>query len=184
MTYRLYLVRHAMPTLVPDVPPADWELGDEGRRGAQSLGDVLPPHVRLIASNEPKAQQTLQPLGHVLPDARFREVERDEPYDGDFRARHRAFVNGADHPGWEPRTKVLDRFGHAAWYWWNQSWSDPVAIASHGMAMTVWLASVLPIADPAGFWADLRLPDVLAVDLELRTVRRVLSTQLFQVHSG
>jgi hypothetical protein len=31
--------------------------------------------------------------------------------------------------------------------------------------MTLWLANVMDIADPAGFWAELRLPDTFEVNL-------------------
>jgi broad specificity phosphatase PhoE len=169
-----------MPELNALVPPEHWVLGDAGRRGAASLRDVLPGDAVLVCSTEPKAVQTLEPSGRVVLDARFREVERDEPYEGDFRARRRAYVTGTGHPGWEPRAAVIARFDTGARWWLARSGDRPVVVATHGMAMTLWLTTV-GLPDPGAFWADLRLPDVFEVNVAARSVIRVESTQLFQV---
>jgi hypothetical protein len=49
-----------------------------------------------------------------------------------------------------------------------------VVIATHGMAMTLWLVSVGAVAesDAEGFWRGLRFPDAHLVDRDARTVRR------------
>ena len=99
-----------MPAYGPQRPPHEWELSASGRRAAQSLRRVLPPDAVLIASPEPKARQTLEPCGPVVTGRRFAEVERDEPYEGDFRSRRLAYVTGTDHAGWEPRAEVIARF--------------------------------------------------------------------------
>jgi hypothetical protein len=44
-------------------------------------------------------------------------------------------------------------------------------VGTHGMAMTVWLATRVDL-DPAEFWAALRFPDMIEVDLAARTVSR------------
>jgi hypothetical protein len=41
------------------------------------------------------------------------------------------------------------------------------------MAMTLWLAATVGLADAGVFWADLRLPDVLAVDVAATQVTRL-----------
>jgi broad specificity phosphatase PhoE len=106
----VFLVRHAMPAFGPDVPAAAWELSTQGWCDARALAQELPVGALLIASREPKARQTLEPAGSVRTDDRFNEVTRDEPYEGDFRARRHAYVSGTDHPGWEPRDQVVARF--------------------------------------------------------------------------
>ncbi|SFF12421.1 Broad specificity phosphatase PhoE [Actinoplanes philippinensis] len=168
----LLLVRHAMPAFGPDVPAPEWELSSEGRCEARALARVLPPDALLVASREPKARQTLEPAGSVYTDARFDEVARDEPYEGDFRARRRAYVTGTDYPGWEPRERVAARFAEAVSFWAARAEERPLVIASHGMAMTVWLAATVALADPGAFWADLRLPDLLTVDMAAEQVSR------------
>ena len=56
---RLVLVRHAMPDVRPEVPAREWHLGDDGRGAARNLGQMLPVGARLVASDEPKAIETL-----------------------------------------------------------------------------------------------------------------------------
>jgi len=170
-----------MPAVRPEARPEHWELDDAGRRGAETLRQVIPQGALLISSEEPKARQTLEPSGNVLTDARFNEVSRDEPYDGDFRARRRSYITGTNHPGWEPRRQVTARFGTAIEFWVSIAAGRPLIVATHGMAMTLWLTTAANLADPAAFWADLRLPDLFEVNPGTRTVNRVLSPLLFQV---
>nr|BFE74107.1 hypothetical protein GCM10020092_074080 [Actinoplanes digitatis] len=177
----LFLVRHAMPVLDPEVPPEQWELDAAGRRGAESLRHVIPSDAVLVSSEEPKARQTLERTGHVCTDIRFNEVVRDEPFHGDFRGRRRAYLAGADHTGWEPRERVVERIDAGIKHWRTRAAARSLVVATHGMAMTLWLATVVDLADPTDFWADLRLPDVFEVDLAARTLNRVDSGQLFQV---
>ena len=170
----LILVRHAMPDASPDVAPAEWPLGADGVRAAASLCDALPRDARLIASTEPKAWQTLGGGDDVARDARFREVDRPvEPWSEDFRARRAEYVAGARHRGWEPQDEVAARFGAGVEVHVGTG-ARHVVVASHGMAMTVWLMALGAIGEPEAeaFWRGLRFPDAQLVDLEARTVRR------------
>ncbi len=155
-----------MPAVDPLVLPDRWVLSEHGRAEAAKI--VLPEGSRLVASGEPKAIQTLEHAGDVTSDMRFNEVRRVEPFGDDFRVARRAYVDGADHPDWERRQEVVARFdaGIAAYP------DRPLAVASHGMAMTLWLTARLGLADPGEFWADLRFPDVLVIDLENRSWSR------------
>src|SRR2546423_9345038 len=103
----LILVRHAMPAYGPEVPAREWPLSADGGARAAELSAQLPAGAPLGASAEPKAWQTVEPAGPVARDPRFDEILRTEPWDGDFRARRRAYVDGADHPDWEPREAVV-----------------------------------------------------------------------------
>jgi broad specificity phosphatase PhoE len=169
---KLILVRHAMPAFGPEVPAAAWELSSEGWCEAKALARALPAGALLIASREPKARQTLEPAGPVHTDERFNEVTRDEPYEGDFQARRRAYVTGTDHTGWEPRDQVVARFTDAVRFWSAQADGRPLVIASHGMAITLWLTATVGLTDAGTFWADLRLPDLLTVDTTGKQVTR------------
>ncbi|BEL04534.1 hypothetical protein Q0Z83_027250 [Actinoplanes sichuanensis] len=172
----LFLVRHAMPVLDPEVPPERWELDAAGRQAAESLKQILPANAVLVSSREPKARQTLEPTGQVLTDVRFNEIARDEPYDGDFRARRRAYLAGTEHPGWEPHRQVIERFDAGIRHWRTRAGIRPLVVATHGMAMTLWAAATTDLADPIAFWDGLRLPDVYEVDLTAGTLDRVVST--------
>jgi broad specificity phosphatase PhoE len=170
-----------MPALRPETPPEQWQLDPTGQRGAETLRHVIPPDALLVSSQEPKARQTLEPTGHVFTDMRFNEVLRNEPFHGDFRTRRRAYINRSDHPGWESRQRVAERFDAGVKFWYPRADTRPLVIATHGMAMTVWLATIMDITDPATFWAELRLPDLFEVNLASRTFGRVVSPLLFQV---
>ncbi|MCP2322655.1 broad specificity phosphatase PhoE [Hamadaea flava] len=170
---RLILVRHAMPAYGPDQPAEEWPLDPAGQTAAIALRRRLPPGALLVASAEPKARQTLEPSGGVTVDPRFGEVRRDEPYDGDFRARRLAYVKGVAHPGWESPADVVTRFGDAVADWRARAGSRPLVVASHGMALTLWLTAAIGLADPGGFWSALQLPDAFSVDLTTRQADRL-----------
>lgn len=68
------LVRHAMPAVDPATDPATWGLGPEGRAAAAALD--LPTDALLVASDEPKAIETLESHSSVRVDRGFGEVHR------------------------------------------------------------------------------------------------------------
>lgn len=162
-----------MPAYGPDRPAEEWPLSPEGRAAAIALRRRLPSGALFVASAEPKAYQTLEPSGEVSIDERFGEVRRDEPFDGDFRARRRAYVDGVAHPGWESHADVTARFGAGIAEWRIKAGDRPLVVASHGMALTGWLTEAIGLADPGEFWADLQLPDAFAVDLSGRRAYRL-----------
>ena len=76
---QLILIRHAMPQVDANVPPHRWQLGAEGRAAAEALRTAVPEHAYLVASDEPKAVETMRELaGHrdILLDQGFAEVRR------------------------------------------------------------------------------------------------------------
>jgi broad specificity phosphatase PhoE len=160
-----------MPAHGPHVPARDWHLSHEGRAAATALCARLPSGARLVASSEPKAIQTLEPAGHPVTDPRFDEISRVEAYADDFRTARRAYVEGADHADWEPREEVVRRFaaGVAA----QTADAGHVVIATHGMAMTLWLTAAVGLEDPGEFWAGLTFPDAYVVDLAGRSLSRL-----------
>lgn len=160
-----------MPAHGPDVPARDWHLSPEGRTAAAALCARLPAGAQLVASSEPKAIQTLEPAGRAATDPRFDEISRAEGYAGDFRTARRAYVEGADHSDWEPREEVVRRFaaGVAA----HTAGDEHVVIATHGMAMTLWLTAAVGLKDPGEFWAALTFPDAYVVDLAGRSLSRL-----------
>lgn len=170
----LVLVRHAMPAFGPDTPAHEWVLSEEGRLAATELAQRLPADARLVSSDEPKAYQTLEPLGVATRDERFNEIWRHgEPWDGDFRELRRAYVDGIDHAGWEPRAEVAERFDHGIRAQLESAGDGPLVVASHGMAMTLWLTRRIGLPDPGAFWAGLQFPDAHVVNLEAGTVARL-----------
>lgn len=167
---RLVLVRHAMPEVRPDIPAPHWHLGEDGRLAARRLRHVLPAHAYLVASDEPKAVETLAEASgrsDVLVDADFGEVRRPNAPSGQIhRALAAAYLRGAAHAGWEAHSAVVRRF-HAAVLQHlaiASAGGKAVVVGTHGMAMTMWLfARVRSGGDRVAFWTALTFPDVVVV---------------------
>ena len=169
----LMLLRHAMPDAVEEVAPRDWRLSDDGRAAARALRVLLPADALLLASDEPKALETVREASGgaaVLADPGFGEVNRPVEWVSDHRARARAYVEGTPHDGWEPRQDVAARFEAAVRR--HTTTGRTLVIGTHGMAATVWLATRTTI-DPGPYWEGLCFPDLIAVDLVAGTAARV-----------
>jgi broad specificity phosphatase PhoE len=169
----LILVRHAMPDFGPQTPPHQWPLSKDGHAAARLLAASLPADSHLVASTEPKAWQTLEAAGQVVHDRRFNEIWRAEPWEGNYRQLRQQYVDGADHPGWEPRSQVAERFGAAIDEHRGFAQDRPLIVATHGMAMTIWLTARIGLPGSGTFWAGLRFPDAHHVDLAARTIARI-----------
>lgn len=175
---QLVLVRHAKPVIDLAVDPSRWALSAEGMQAAVHLGRTLDCPAAVVSSLEPKAIGTASAIAEahdftVELDGRLGEVVRDEPFAGDFRARRRAYVEGAAHPGWEDRDAVVERIDAAVSDRLTPSEDGLAVLVGHGMAFTLWLTARAALADPGAFWSDLRLPDAFHVDLAEATIRRV-----------
>ena len=177
---RLVLIRHAMPELEPEVRSERWQLGAEGRAAARSLRSLVAEPAYFVASNEPKAVQTLQELAGrpaVMTDPGFGEVRRPHLWsDGrDYRSMARSYVEGVRHHGWEAHMRVAARFGAAVARYavLAKEANRTLVVGTHGLALTVWMAGLIRLEpSPARFWEQLRFPDVIDVDLVGRTATR------------
>ncbi len=159
----LILVRHASPAYDEHVPPTLWPLSSGGLAAARDL--QLPAGALLVSSDEVKAIQTIEHAGPVIRDSRFGEVRRvGEPWNGPYRELRRSYVEGFAHEGWEPHSDVVRRFQAAIDEFRVPAGSGALVVATHGMAMTVWLHARGWVSDPGSFWAGLRFPDVIAVE--------------------
>lgn len=166
---RIHLVRHAMPALSPWHGPKEWRLSDDGVEAARALGGTLPTGVRVLVSDELKAQQTLREagFGDVEVDARFGEVGMPPmPLGSDVRPARRRWVAGEmprSLDGWEPMVLAARRFDAAV-----AERSDDLVIGTHGMVLTAWLVSIGHVRageSAARFWEGLRFADVVTVEI-------------------
>ncbi|MEV0644467.1 histidine phosphatase family protein [Phytomonospora sp. NPDC050363] len=161
------LIRHAMPHVDPTTDPAQWHLTDHARTQAAAL--ALPSGPRHhVASDEAKAIETLRELttGPITADARFGEVHRPRARDGHtHRTLAAAYLAGTTHPGWEPRDHVAARFAAAIADHLATAGTAHLIVATHGMAMTIWLATITDMPDPVAYWRALAFPDVITAAL-------------------
>jgi hypothetical protein len=180
---RLVLVRHAMPVIDPAVPAEQWQLGPDGRGAARDLRPLVAGSTYYVAGTEPKIVQTLQEIsGHpdVTTDDGLVEVRRPHVWSDNttYRSLARSYVEGDLPDGWEPHNQVVRRFDdavvrHAAT---AATQARTLIVGTGGLAPTIWLASRYHLEpDPAQFWAALRYPDLIEVDLLHGVVRRPAS---------
>ena len=158
----LILVRHAMPAYEQSVPPELWPLSVEGREAARALD--LPPGAYLVASGG----EGVADAGAVRGGGTGCAVQRDQATRGalgrKFPGATGAYVDGADHEDWEPRASVVARFDAAIEDHTVRGRGRPVVVATHGMAMTLWLTVKIRLPDPARFWESLRFPDAYCLN--------------------
>lgn len=175
----LTLIRHGAPTVVRDVPAAQWELDPAGFDDVWALRAQVERRVPRDAvwccSPEPKAQQTAQLLTDtpvaVLPG--LGEQRRDATWWPDFPARvAAAFARPelAAGPGWEPLLDCQQRLlgtVAAARADLAEGGRRPLVLVGHGTALCALEAGLrgLPLDDPAviGRWRGLGLPDLWQV---------------------
>ena len=103
----LLLVCHAMPVVSGDLAAHRLAVGAQGLGGGRSARGRLA--IRRVPGRKRRAQglPDLAAAGVVYRDPRLNEVSRDEPFDSDFRAARRGYVEGMVPPGWEPREEVV-----------------------------------------------------------------------------
>ncbi len=167
-----------MPAVQRDASAERWGLDDQGRAASRALSAAMTEPAYYVASDEPKALQTLQEMaagqGVVLEPA-FREVRRPHRWSEDYPQQARAYLSGIRQQDWEPHDEVVARFGAAV-----RRHADVAAarrqllvVGTHGLAPTVWLSTVVSLRPtPVAFWASLTFPDVIDIDLGMKQVQR------------
>lgn len=148
------LIRHGVPVVDRDRPPAEWPLQD-----ARSVLHLRPwlPKQDARSSPERKAIETATALGLSFSvDQRLREVERPW-YDDNttFIADAERYLRGDSVSGWEPHDVALARFSASA----------QGTVVSHGTIMSLFVAHRAGI-EPVRFWRNLRMPDLWILDTE------------------
>jgi broad specificity phosphatase PhoE len=180
---RLYLVRHAEPDIDPTLPASEWPLTARGvastRRLAATLSDFGPTVI--VSSPERKAVETANLIAESLEIAVAVDARVSEHGAGPD-----AFIN--DYA--EFRAMVQRHFEEASDVVFRQESSleagarfaacagelcqadDIPVLVSHGRIMASWLAELS--GTPAWeIWTNLRLPDLIEVDLDAQTYRMV-----------
>jgi broad specificity phosphatase PhoE len=171
---RVIIVRHAMPTVDPEIPADRWPLGWDSRVASRLLRLHVTHPAYYVSSTEPKAAQTMQEIAgaqRLVTDADLAEVHRPHVWfsaEEEYHAAALAYAGGACPDGWEPQSEVITRFDaavvrHAAA---AAERGSTLVIGTHGLAPTVWMASRYRLdCEPSRFWQELRFPDVVEIDL-------------------
>ena len=80
------------------------------------------------------------------------------------------YLAGTHEPGWESQASVAARFSAAVSE--ARLGEGDVVVVNHGMAMSLWVASVAGI-DVVPWWRELTFPDAWRVEIEKRSVERL-----------
>jgi broad specificity phosphatase PhoE len=181
MSRALILVRHAMPEVTPGVGAKLWPLNESAGEDCVLLAHALPEQLSptIWSSTEKKAQQTAAIIAmrrslRLEMDEGFGEVDRPADWAEDHRALAAAYLRGEQHPGWEPRERVMHRFADAVERALAEPGEGAVVVVNHGMALSLYLELVARI-DIVPFWQALTFPDAWRVDLETGELARVYS---------
>jgi broad specificity phosphatase PhoE len=178
MPSHLYLVRHGRTQPDPTTAAALWPLSEAGRAETVRLG----AHPRwaevagFYASPEEKAIETARllaaPHGQaptILP--KLREVERGSAFFADYDAAAREFFARPNESvrGWERAVDAGRRVAGCLEQIGGRAGDHPVAVVSHGLALTLGLASLVPLDQPLWeFWRQIGFSGVAVLDLVRR----------------
>lgn len=184
----LILIKHAMPTIVPDERAATWALSAAGRASCATLARRLAPYAitAIAASDEPKAGETAEILAATLGiagplprDHDLREHERRPagffPEQGHFEAAVRDLFARPDELafGAETADAAHNRFAAAVARHLAATASGDLAIVAHGTVISLFVAAHNTI-DPFPLWQALGLPSFVVLALpDLRLIETV-----------
>ncbi|MEO6398837.1 MAG: histidine phosphatase family protein [Tepidiformaceae bacterium] len=173
------LVRHAMPQMRPGVASGFWTLGESAKEDCVLLAHALPKGIAPViwSSPEPKAAETASIVAlrrgfRVVTDARLSEVDRPATWEDDYRATVKRYLTNGGEPGWEPPEAVQARCTAAVDDALNRPWEGEVVISSHGIALSLYAASVATVRLPQ-FWDQLTFPDAWRVEMGERSIERI-----------
>lgn len=171
---RLILVKHAMPTIEPDVPAAKWRLSDEGRRAcvdlAARLAEFEPTNV--VGSTEPKAAETARIVAAELSlPCEIQEGLHEQDQSGtpllgsqEWQVAVAKMFAAPDQLvfGCETAAAASDRFATAVADTLRHHPGAMPAIVAHGRVISLLVARTNPV-DPFAFWRRLGLPSFVVL---------------------
>lgn len=168
-----------MPVPVPGFAPRLWQLDDASREDCVLLAHALPENLApaVYSSDETKAASTADVIalrrGHQREiDPRFGEVDRGPEWVEDHRAAVTRYLSGTDFGSFEPHPHVVAHVTAAVEAALLAYPRGDLVVATHGQAMTLYLASRTNI-DPVPFWNALTLPDAWRLDLDTNALTHV-----------
>ena len=172
---KLYLIKHSMPELDPNVPAPDWHLGERGRALSELLAQKLSayPLDVIVSSIEPKAIETAQIVAarldkpHEIAEGLHEHERRNEPFTtrekfetrvAEFFAKPGELVLGS-----ETANQAYARFTNAINRVLEKYPQKNIAVVAHGTVISLFVARVQPM--PFEFWKRLGLPSIVVLDV-------------------
>lgn len=181
----LYLIRHATPTIRPELPAREWTLSERGIQEAQVLAGTAESWglEALYTSNEPKTRGTALVIGDALGlnvnvvDS-FGELRIPEWISNadEFNMLVRSVLEGTTperkihlEPSIEQRTAesaeaAAQRFIEGVSL--VEAGAFPAAIVSHGRILTSYLMRMIDMDSAFDFWRAIPMPGWACIDLD------------------
>jgi broad specificity phosphatase PhoE len=175
---RVVLMRHAEPLVADGMPAAQWPLTDQGRDDASVLGRRIAggsSTTVVWTSPERKARETAA-LGFPSVAARTREQLREVKRawyasPDELATTTTSYLRGEVVEGWEPREDVIARLAELKV---DVAPHERLVVVSHGVLLTTWLDHQIGLDDPVQFWSNLKMPDAWELDLEEKSIERIV----------
>ena len=175
---KLLLIRHAHPQVEPNSPPGEWNLSDEGVRGAERLTAQLTGRNihRIFTSTEQKAIQTGEIcVAHLGITCSTRRGLEEQMRTGVGYLERDVFLRGVRDLFLRPRDQVMGiETGHEAAERLDgtirqleselPSEGETLACVSHGTIMSLYAAH-LANTDGLELWQRLGMPATISIDL-------------------
>ncbi|MFD1018597.1 histidine phosphatase family protein [Thalassobacillus hwangdonensis] len=176
---KLILIKHAMPALSEHTPSNQWQLTEEGRKQARSLGEKLKDYsfLKVYSSKEPKAVDTAKEIAaassveveevHNLHE-HVRETNRIIYPRKEWREIIQKFF---DHPselifGDETADQARERFSKAVkQVLEGHPDEEDVIVVTHGTVMTLFITQFNDL-DAFTLWDTFGLPSYAELDRE------------------
>jgi broad specificity phosphatase PhoE len=172
------LIRHAEPLMVGHTPAAEWSLTERGRNDARVLGTSLAGRSAstiVWTSPDRRAYETAAlafPLAVTDVRNQLSEVKKPWYASADEHANAVAnYLRGEVVQGWESREDVITRIAQLKLDFESL---ESLVLVSHGVLLTTWLDHEIGLDDPLSFWSDLRMPDAWELNLEEKSLERIL----------
>lgn len=181
----LILVKHSLPEIRSELPAAEWQLSEEGRRRCSLLAKALESFDPdgLLASDEPKAAETArlaaQKLGlsvRLYPNL-HEHARQQAGYSSHevFAENVRSFFNLPDRLvfGEETADRTHQRFSSALKNALEQSGLHRPVVVAHGTVISLFVSRLTGM-EPFPLWQRLGLPSIVAVDLEKKRAVQII----------
>jgi 2,3-bisphosphoglycerate-dependent phosphoglycerate mutase len=185
---RLILVKHSLPTIVPERPRREWQLSEEGRLRSGRLAEHLRPYGpdHIATSPEIKARETATILAHALGGLPIDTVDDlREHDDGDvpfqteeaFRETVRDFFRRPSEPVFGPESADATnaRFSGAILGLPEPRDGQSVVAVAHGRVISLFVARRAGL-DAYELWRRLGLPSMVVLSLPTYEIERVIET--------
>lgn len=178
---KLYVIRHSLVHVDPQVSPENWRLSEEGIVAAHKLAlqEQLDGVECIWHSPEKKAKETAQIIAdthhlNMRAEPDLRELKADIGFleKADFQKRVGDYLEGQADSDFEDYQESVSRITACINGMVKESGGNPAALVSHGRILSVFYAHLLGRHLRRKEWLSIGFPDLSVLNTESWTVER------------